>query len=221
MSLLAILDRVSDVAAFDKVIEPARRAVQAALRPQGLKDLLHGTWLGHPLHPVLVQVPVGSWLSAGLLDTVPRFRPAATFLIGTGVATAVPAALSGAADWQQQDVGIAASTPLTAVAARSVDVTRSASCGSSWTRNALTVQSFQQSSSLIGSRTSDVNRANVSGLPCSSLRATIECFLKALAMYCTTGVVASGGSDDEQDVVMSPAATIETKRREVTRWGRV
>jgi nitrite reductase/ring-hydroxylating ferredoxin subunit len=106
MSLLAILDRVADVAAFDKVIEPARRAVQAALRPQGLKDLLHGTWLGHPLHPVLVQVPVGSWLSAGLLDTVPRFRPAATLLIGTGVAAAVPAALSGAADWQQQEVGV-------------------------------------------------------------------------------------------------------------------
>ena len=31
MSLMGILDRVADVAALDKVIEPARRAVQAAL----------------------------------------------------------------------------------------------------------------------------------------------------------------------------------------------
>jgi nitrite reductase/ring-hydroxylating ferredoxin subunit len=106
MSLMGILDRVSDVALFDKAIEPARRAVDAVLRPQAFKDLLHGTWLGHALHPVLVQVPVGSWVSAGLLDAVPPLRPAATVLIGTGVAAAVPAALSGAADWSEQDIGV-------------------------------------------------------------------------------------------------------------------
>src|SRR5215210_1404235 len=106
MSLLSFLDRVADVSAFDKVIEPARTAVQAALRPQALKDLLHGTWLGHTLHPVVVQVPVGSWISAGLLDAFPPFRPAATVLIGTGVVAAVPAALSGAADWSEQETGV-------------------------------------------------------------------------------------------------------------------
>jgi nitrite reductase/ring-hydroxylating ferredoxin subunit len=106
MSLMTILDRVADVPTFDKVLEPARRAVNAALRPQAFKDLLHGTWLGHPLHPVLVQVPVGSWLSAGLLDAVPPLRPAATVLIGTGVAAAVPASLAGAADWSEQAVGV-------------------------------------------------------------------------------------------------------------------
>ncbi len=106
MSLLGILDRVADKATFDKAIGPAQRAVQAALRPQALRDLLHGTWLGHPLHPILVQVPVGSWTSAGLLDAIPRMRPAATVLIGTGVAAAVPAALSGAADWSEQAIGV-------------------------------------------------------------------------------------------------------------------
>jgi nitrite reductase/ring-hydroxylating ferredoxin subunit len=105
MSLMGILDRVADAAALDKVIDPARRAVQAGL-PQPLKNLLHGTWLGHPVHPVLVHVPVGAWLSAGLLDLIPAFRPAATLLIGTGVATAVPASLSGAADWSEQDAGV-------------------------------------------------------------------------------------------------------------------
>src|SRR5215218_880995 len=106
MSLMGILDRVADRATFDKAIGPAQRAVQAVLKPQALKDLLHGTWLGHPLHPLLVQVPVGSWTSAGLLDAIPPLRPAATVLIGTGVAAAVPAALSGAADWSEQDVGV-------------------------------------------------------------------------------------------------------------------
>jgi nitrite reductase/ring-hydroxylating ferredoxin subunit len=106
MSLMGILDRVVDVPNFDRVIEPARKAVLSALRPAAVKDFLHGTWLGHPLHPVLVQVPVGAWTSAGLLDALPPMRPAATLLIGTGVAAAVPAALSGAADWSEQEPGV-------------------------------------------------------------------------------------------------------------------
>jgi nitrite reductase/ring-hydroxylating ferredoxin subunit len=55
---------------------------------------------------VLVQVPVGSWVSAGLLDAVPPMRPAATVLIGTGVVAAVPAAMAGAADWSEQGPGV-------------------------------------------------------------------------------------------------------------------
>ena len=106
MSLMGFLDRFADVSTFDKAIDPARRAVLAALKPPALKDFLHGTWLGHPLHPVLVQVPVGSWVSAGLLDAVPPLRPAATVLIGTGVAVSVPAAMSGAADWSEQESGV-------------------------------------------------------------------------------------------------------------------
>jgi nitrite reductase/ring-hydroxylating ferredoxin subunit len=106
MSLMGILDRVADVTAFDKAIEPVRRAVLSVLRPQAVKDLLHGTWLGHPLHPVLAQVPVGSWISAGVLDLLPPFRPAATTLIGVGVGAAVPTALAGAADWSEQAVGV-------------------------------------------------------------------------------------------------------------------
>ena len=106
MSLMGILDRVADATAIDKVAEPVRRAVQSTLRPQLVKDLLHGTWLGHPLHPVLAQVPVGTWLSAGLLDLVPPLRPAATTLIGAGVAAAVPTALAGAADWSEAGTGV-------------------------------------------------------------------------------------------------------------------
>src|SRR6476469_1107530 len=104
MSLLGFLDRWADVPTFDKVLDPVRGVVQKVPKP--VKDLLHGTWLGHTLHPVLVQVPVGSWISAGVLDLVPPLRPAATVLIGTGVTAAVPAAMSGAADWSDQDAGV-------------------------------------------------------------------------------------------------------------------
>jgi nitrite reductase/ring-hydroxylating ferredoxin subunit len=106
MSLMGILDRVADTTAIDRVVEPVRRVVLGVLRPQVLRDFLHGTWLGHPLHPVLAQVPVGTWLSAGLLDLVPPLRPAATTLIGAGVAAAVPTALAGAADWSEAATGV-------------------------------------------------------------------------------------------------------------------
>jgi nitrite reductase/ring-hydroxylating ferredoxin subunit len=106
MSLFGVLDRLADVSALDRAIEPARSAVNKVLQPQAFKDLLHGTWLGHPLHPVLAMVPVGTWLSAGILDAVPATRPAATALIGTGVAASLPAALAGAADWSEQEVGV-------------------------------------------------------------------------------------------------------------------
>jgi nitrite reductase/ring-hydroxylating ferredoxin subunit len=106
MSLMGMLDRVSDYAGLDKVADPARKAVLAVFKPPAVKDLLHGTWLGHPLHPVLAQVPVGTWTSAGLLDLLPPMRPAATVLIGAGVAAAVPTALAGAADWAEQGTGV-------------------------------------------------------------------------------------------------------------------
>ena len=115
MSIVGFLDRVADATAVDRVTEPVRRVVQAVL-PRAVKDFLHGTWLGHPLHPVLAQVPVGTWLSAGLLDMVPPLRPAATTLIGAGVAAAVPTALAGAADWSEAGPGVRRLGALHAVA---------------------------------------------------------------------------------------------------------
>lgn len=106
MTVTGFLDRAADVATFDKAIEAARSVVQAVLKPQAVSDFLHGTWLGHPLHPLLVQVPIGTWTSAGLLDAIPPLRPAATVLIGAGVTAAVPAAVSGAADWSSQGPGV-------------------------------------------------------------------------------------------------------------------
>jgi nitrite reductase/ring-hydroxylating ferredoxin subunit len=66
-----------------------------------LKDLLSGTWLGHPLHPVLTDVVLGAWTSSFLLDLVPgrRTRKAADRLVDIGILAAVPTALAGLSDW--------------------------------------------------------------------------------------------------------------------------
>ena len=73
--------------------------------------MLHGVWLGHPLHPVLAQVPVGAWISAGILDLLPGQRRPATVLVGVGIAGALPTAVAGSNDWaslsrEQRRVGL-------------------------------------------------------------------------------------------------------------------
>lgn len=37
-------------------------------------DILHGTWLGHPLHPVLTDIPIGAWTIAMMCDLVATQR---------------------------------------------------------------------------------------------------------------------------------------------------
>ncbi|MEY2243361.1 DUF2231 domain-containing protein [Streptomyces sp. BF23-18] len=63
------------------------------------RDLLHGRPLGHPVHPVLVQVPIGCWLSAAVMDVMPAGRRAATTLTAVGLAGIAPAAITGWVDW--------------------------------------------------------------------------------------------------------------------------
>ena len=67
--------------------------------------MLHGVWLGHPLHPALTDLPIGFWTSAFVLDLVGGrpARPAADALVGVGVATALPTAAAGLADWSDMD----------------------------------------------------------------------------------------------------------------------
>lgn len=110
MSLWGILDRVERLRGLDRVGDPLLKGAQAVFRGR-LADLLHGVWLGHPLHPALITVPYGAWTSAGVLDALPGGTPAATILIGVGTATAPAAAITGVNDWssltpEQRRVGL-------------------------------------------------------------------------------------------------------------------
>jgi len=88
-----------------EVLDPAADLVAGwvikALPPGRVKSALSGTWLGHPLHPALVLVPLGCWGAGVLLDLTrgEGARGASRRLIGAGSITAVPAILAGASDW--------------------------------------------------------------------------------------------------------------------------
>lgn len=69
------------------------------------KDFLHGKWLGHALHPVLTDIPIGAWTTALALDAVEIMTgeegigDAADLAVGIGILSAVGSAVTGAADW--------------------------------------------------------------------------------------------------------------------------
>src|SRR4051794_4983966 len=105
------LDAMERQHRVDGLIDALRRVVRRIIPPGPRADALHGVWLGHPLHPVLTDIPIGSWVGAAVLDTMPGQQRAATSLVGLGLATAVPTAVTGVADWssagrEQERVGL-------------------------------------------------------------------------------------------------------------------
>jgi nitrite reductase/ring-hydroxylating ferredoxin subunit len=98
---MQLISRLEQNSSLDKVVTVGQR-VARLIRPGRLRDGLHGVWLGHPLHPVLVQAPVGAWLSASFLDWSGGDQKAARRLAAAGLTAAVPAAVAGLADWSEQ-----------------------------------------------------------------------------------------------------------------------
>ncbi len=80
-----------------------QRWLSAAFRPiRPIKDLLSGTWLGHPLHAASTDIPVGALLVSVLLDLLGQPGAADVALVVT-IVFMVVAALSGAADYVDTD----------------------------------------------------------------------------------------------------------------------
>lgn len=139
---MSVITRVEQVER-DERLDPVVERIQGWVRslPDGrLRDLAHGLPLGHPLHPLLVQVPIGAWISAAILDATPGGERYARLLIGAGLAAAAPAALAGWADWaelheQQMRVGLVhAAANITAVGCYTASLVVRATGRTGWGR---------------------------------------------------------------------------------------
>src|SRR3954447_12122372 len=77
----AVEEKVEDV--MDKVADSI---------PAKARSFLGGDWLGHPLHPMLTDLPIGFWTGSFLLDIFGgrKSRRASAAFVGLGVASAAP-----------------------------------------------------------------------------------------------------------------------------------
>jgi nitrite reductase/ring-hydroxylating ferredoxin subunit/uncharacterized membrane protein len=96
-----------ELEALDAPAKRLGKAVRSALPGGPVKDVLSGTFLGHPLHPLLTDLPIGTWTSALMLDWIggSDSRTAARRLVAAGVLASLPTAASGLSEWADTEVG--------------------------------------------------------------------------------------------------------------------
>ncbi len=86
---------------LDPIADRLERIAGKILPGGRLLEELRGRSIGHALHPVLTDLPLGCWTAATVLDLTgaEKHADAARRLVGTGVMLVAPTALSGLADW--------------------------------------------------------------------------------------------------------------------------
>lgn len=97
----SIARRIEDTTALDRIADKVRATAHDKLvAPPALDAFFEGRWLGHRVHPISAQAPIGAWSMAVLLDlTGPEKHAAAVdALLLTGCLAALPTAVSGAHD---------------------------------------------------------------------------------------------------------------------------
>jgi nitrite reductase/ring-hydroxylating ferredoxin subunit/uncharacterized membrane protein len=104
-----ISQRIVEALPFlDRVAEGVQPKVQEAVEAGGTtaRNVLDGVWFEVPLHPVLTDVPVGSWTAALVFDGVDAatgskaVRNAADASLVMGILGAFGAAITGLSDWR-------------------------------------------------------------------------------------------------------------------------
>ena len=75
--------------------------------PRRFRTFLNGTWIGHPLHPAITDVPIGAWVIAAIFDIIWLISPTsfawaargAEVGVALGILGALGAAVTGLTDW--------------------------------------------------------------------------------------------------------------------------
>ncbi|MBI4527471.1 MAG: Rieske 2Fe-2S domain-containing protein [Deltaproteobacteria bacterium] len=97
---------------LEPIAEWLQPTIAAALGTDGavgpkVANILHGTWLGHPFHVVLTDVPIGCWTAAAILDALEAktgsraMGRGADAVITAGLVGAAGTAITGLADWSK------------------------------------------------------------------------------------------------------------------------
>ncbi|PQM46689.1 hypothetical protein C1Y40_03126 [Mycobacterium talmoniae] len=102
----ALTDRLEQAEELDAPAQAIARKARQLLAPRGLKETVSGTRVGHPVHPPLTDLVIGTFTSATLLDLLaPRTgERAAGRLIALGIGAAIPTAVTGVNDWADTEL---------------------------------------------------------------------------------------------------------------------
>ena len=132
-ALHQVVERIGKLEQLDAPAETIAKKIRDLVGPGPLKDALSGTFLGHALHPLLTDVPIGTWTSAGLLDAFGGrdSEKAAERLIGIGLLAVLPTAAAGYTDWADTEPSSAHVRRIGIVHA-AANVTAATLYGASW-----------------------------------------------------------------------------------------
>lgn len=99
--IIKLIHRLERVEVLDTVAQPVAAAARKLFEPAPVSKALGGAYVGHAVHPILVQIPVGAWTMSALFDALPgkRFRSASNVLIGVGILVVPAASATGLHDW--------------------------------------------------------------------------------------------------------------------------
>ncbi|OBJ82131.1 DUF2231 domain-containing protein [Mycobacterium asiaticum] len=111
MNLHHVLGGVERLEVLDEPAAVAARVAGQVVGRGGLARALRGSWLGHPVHPLLITIPVGTWMTSAVFDVIFKDVTTARRLIAVGLAATPPTLLAGWADYtllgrRQQRVGL-------------------------------------------------------------------------------------------------------------------
>jgi uncharacterized membrane protein len=97
--------RIEKKEELDAASERIAAALPTALRTGPLRHVLGGRWLGHALHPLLTDFPLGAWTAVSVLDLWPGadHDEASQRLLAFGLLATIPTVASGWSDWLQAD----------------------------------------------------------------------------------------------------------------------
>jgi nitrite reductase/ring-hydroxylating ferredoxin subunit/uncharacterized membrane protein len=105
--LSQIVERLENFAPLDVASRAIEPVAQRLTSQDAVKRVLSGTPLGHRLHPLLTDLPIGSWTAASLVDVFAwrSGRHAARRLVAFGILASMPTAATGISDWNDTHGG--------------------------------------------------------------------------------------------------------------------
>ena len=104
MNLRHLFTRAESASFLDGISAALQHRIQSGLGRTPVGDHLRGDWLGHPVHPSLVAIPIGAWTSSLVFDVVLHDHRTARRLLGVGLVALPPTLATGWADWSERDV---------------------------------------------------------------------------------------------------------------------